>query len=48
MTNTLLLFSFLDRYVVDDKGLTVGDFVLFATYIMQLYAPLNWLGTYYR
>ncbi len=36
------------RYVVDGKGLTVGDFVLFATYIMQLYAPLNWLGTYYR
>ena len=32
------------RYVVDNKGLTVGDFVLFATYIMQLYVPLNWLG----
>jgi len=33
--------------VVNGK-LTVGDFTLFLTYIMQLYAPLNWLGTYYR
>lgn len=30
------------------KGLTVGDYVLFSTYIMQLYTPLNWFGTYYR
>jgi ABC-type transport system involved in Fe-S cluster assembly fused permease/ATPase subunit len=29
-------------------GLTLGDYVLFATYIIQLYAPLNWFGTYYR
>ena len=28
--------------------LTVGDYVLFSTYIMQLYMPLNWFGTYYR
>lgn len=28
--------------------LTVGDYVLFGTYIIQLYGPLNWLGTYYR
>lgn len=26
----------------------VGDFVLFGTYIIQLYTPLNWFGTYYR
>lgn len=26
----------------------VGDFVLFGTYIVQLYTPLNWFGTYYR
>lgn len=30
------------------KGLTVGDYVLFASYIIQLYVPLNWFGTYYR
>uniref|UniRef100_A0A8C5CLD6 ATP-binding cassette sub-family B member 6 n=1 Tax=Gadus morhua TaxID=8049 RepID=A0A8C5CLD6_GADMO len=28
--------------------LQVGDFVLFGTYIIQLYTPLNWFGTYYR
>ena len=26
----------------------MGDYVLFASYIVQLYAPLNWFGTYYR
>ncbi|CAN7998065.1 unnamed protein product [Ixodes pacificus] len=35
--------------VVDQSaGLGVGDYVLFLTYIMQLYTPLNFLGTYYR
>ena len=28
--------------------LTVGDFVLYCTYIVQLYSPLNFFGTYYR
>ena len=36
-------------YVSQGKDhMTVGDFVLFATYILQLYMPLNWFGTYYR
>lgn len=30
------------------KELTVGDYVLFGTYILQLYTPLNFFGTYYR
>lgn len=34
--------------VVDVKQLTVGQYVLFATYIIQLYVPLNWFGTFYR
>ncbi|XP_044741155.1 ATP-binding cassette sub-family B member 6 [Chrysoperla carnea] len=34
--------------VVDTHTLTVGDYVLFSTYILQLYMPLNWFGTYYR
>ncbi|KAI8436832.1 hypothetical protein MSG28_010287 [Choristoneura fumiferana] len=34
--------------VVNAKSLTIGDYVLFASYIIQLYVPLNWFGTYYR
>lgn len=34
--------------VVQHQTLTVGDFVLFSTYLMDLYMPLNWFGTYYR
>ncbi|KAL7037350.1 hypothetical protein ACKWTF_009172 [Chironomus riparius] len=47
----LLLGSLLCAYFVvhedDHKRLTVGDYVLFATYIIQLYVPLNWFGTFY-
>ncbi|XP_014205257.1 ATP-binding cassette sub-family B member 6, mitochondrial [Copidosoma floridanum] len=34
--------------VVHHEGLSIGDYVLFASYIIQLYVPLNWFGTYYR
>jgi ATP-binding cassette subfamily B (MDR/TAP) protein 6 len=34
--------------VINHQQLTVGDYVLFSTYILQLYVPLNWFGTYYR
>ncbi|KAJ3359688.1 Homocysteine S-methyltransferase 1 [Kappamyces sp. JEL0680] len=33
---------------VQDHQLSVGDFVGFITYLLQLYQPLNWFGTYYR
>ncbi|KAJ3071745.1 Homocysteine S-methyltransferase 1 [Podochytrium sp. JEL0797] len=33
---------------VVDKELTVGDFIMFITYVIQLYQPLNFFGTYYR
>jgi len=36
------------KMVVNHEGLTVGDYVLFTAYLMQLYAPLNYFGTYYR
>lgn len=45
----LLSGSLLCVHLVVDVGeLTVGDYVLFASYIVQLYVPLNWFGTYYR
>ncbi|KAL7749629.1 ATP-binding cassette-type vacuolar membrane transporter Hmt1 [Sorochytrium milnesiophthora] len=33
---------------VSDGVMTVGDFVMYLTYITQLYGPLNWFGSYYR
>ncbi|XP_001605354.2 ATP-binding cassette sub-family B member 6, mitochondrial [Nasonia vitripennis] len=49
ITLGLLAGSLLCLYmVVNNEGLTIGDYVLFASYIMQLYVPLNWFGTYYR
>jgi len=33
---------------VADGDKTVGDYVLFGSYILQLMVPLNWLGTLYR
>ncbi|XP_034033300.1 ATP-binding cassette, sub-family B (MDR/TAP), member 6a [Thalassophryne amazonica] len=44
----LLAGSLLCAYFVTEGKFQVGDFVLFGTYIVQLYTPLNWFGTYYR
>ncbi|XP_074036297.1 ATP-binding cassette sub-family B member 6-like [Leptinotarsa decemlineata] len=45
----LLIGSLLCVHLVVDKPkLKADDYVLFATYIVQLYVPLNWFGTYYR
>ncbi|KAG5670885.1 hypothetical protein PVAND_001117 [Polypedilum vanderplanki] len=43
-----LLCAYLVVYGNNGEKLTVGDYVLFASYIIQLYVPLNWFGTYYR
>eukprot|EP00054_Salpingoeca_dolichothecata_P011328 m.62926 g.62926 ORF g.62926 m.62926 type:complete len:853 (+) comp19412_c0_seq4:117-2675(+) len=48
ITAGLLGGALLCGYLVAQGDLTVGDFVLFIAYIVQLYAPLNWFGTYYR
>ena len=48
ITLGLLVGSLLCAYRVSQGILKVGDFVLFATYLVQLYQPLNWFGTYYR
>ena len=48
MNGGLLGISLYCVYLVSDKELTVGDFVLLGTYFQQLMGPLNWLGTLYR
>ncbi|XP_033646559.1 ATP-binding cassette sub-family B member 6, mitochondrial-like isoform X2 [Asterias rubens] len=48
ITSGLLVGSLLCAYYVSIEKLTVGDYVLFASYIIQLYGPLNYFGTYYR
>ena len=44
---SLLIGCFLCAYRVTQGILNVGDFVLFVTYLIQLYAPLSWFGTLY-
>jgi len=48
ITLGLLAGTLLAAYQTVVGTITVGDFTLFLTYMTQLYAPLNWLGTYYR
>uniref|UniRef100_A0A8C7T8S8 ATP-binding cassette sub-family B member 6 n=1 Tax=Oncorhynchus mykiss TaxID=8022 RepID=A0A8C7T8S8_ONCMY len=44
----LLSGSLLCAYFFQEGKFKLGDFILFGTYIIQLYTPLNWFGTYYR
>jgi ABC-type transport system involved in Fe-S cluster assembly fused permease/ATPase subunit len=44
----LLVGSIYCGYLVAEGEKTVGDYVLFGAYILQLMVPLNWLGTLYR
>lgn len=34
--------------IINFKGFNVGDFVMINTYILQMYTPLNFLGTFWR
>lgn len=47
ITAGLLGGTLLAGYLVAQSRLSVGDFVLYIAYVIQLYAPLNWFGTYY-
>ena len=44
----LLVGSLLCAYRVIQGVLTIGDFILFNTYLIQLFSPLNYFGTYYQ
>ncbi|MCB1200825.1 MAG: ABC transporter ATP-binding protein/permease [Leptospiraceae bacterium] len=44
----LFLIMYLAAAGVSEKQLSVGDFVLLNTYLIQLYIPLNFLGFVYR
>lgn len=48
ITLGLLAGCLLAAREVVDGTLTVGDFVMFLTYLTQLYVPLNFFGTLYR
>ncbi|KAL7063931.1 hypothetical protein AAHC03_05000 [Spirometra sp. Aus1] len=48
ITLGLLTGTLLCAHAVVAGNLTLGDFVLFCTYMTQLYLPLNFFGTYYR
>ncbi|MFH4976644.1 hypothetical protein AB6A40_003353 [Gnathostoma spinigerum] len=46
----LIVGSLLIAYLIemDPGSMTAGDYVLFTTYMLQLYMPLNFFGTVYR
>ena len=44
----IFLGSVLCAYKISIGELTVGDYVLFTSYLIQLYAPLNFFGSSYR
>ncbi|CEG79479.1 Putative Mitochondrial ABC transporter ATM [Rhizopus microsporus] len=48
ITGGLLAGSLLFAYEVSRGRLTAGAFVTFNVYMLQLYTPLHWFGTYYR
>ncbi|KAI9301629.1 hypothetical protein BJ944DRAFT_168748 [Cunninghamella echinulata] len=48
ITLGLMVGSLLFVWEVAEGRLSVGDFVMFNMYMMQLYTPLHFFGTYYR
>ncbi|KAF9326750.1 Homocysteine S-methyltransferase 1 [Podila minutissima] len=48
ITLGLLVGCLLCAYEISQGKRRVAHFVIFLTYLVQLYQPLNWFGTYYR
>lgn len=48
MNGGLLGLALYCSWLVSNRTLTIGDFVLMGTYFAQLMGPLNWLGSLYR
>ena len=48
MSVGLLGGSMLSAWYVHKSYFDVGDFVLYVTYMQQLYEPLDMFGSYYR
>lgn len=44
---TALMVAY-SKIINPDDNFHVGDFVMINTYILQMYAPLNFLGTFWR
>jgi len=44
----LLAAYFIVSHNIDGKMLSAGDYVLFTTYLLQLFGPLNFFGTIKR
>ncbi|KAL7071190.1 hypothetical protein ACQ4LE_009072 [Meloidogyne hapla] len=48
ISGCLLAAYFIVSHNIEGKMLSAGDYVLFTTYLLQLYGPLNFFGTIYR
>ena len=48
MNTGFLAGSLLTAYYVTKGRFTAGDYIMYASYVMQLYEPLNMFGAYYR
>ena len=48
LNGAMLALALYCAWLVWEGDLTVGDFILMASYFMQLMIPLNWIGSLYR
>ncbi len=48
LSTGLVVVMLMAGFGVADGALSVGDFVLVNTFMIQLFTPLNWLGSVYR